>query len=298
MRTGCLIWFASALLAACHQPSSRQFRCSTGERGCGCYSDGTCFTDAPERLTCDRGYCVPDAHCPAGSEKCRCYANGSCDAREGIPMTCDSDLCHATKLPGPGELNAACGPDQPCISDQDQPLSCRQGTCQLASCPSGQYLCPCQTYGRCADFEGQSVLCQQGVCLRPGCTAGEPGCACSTSGTCAGDSQCLLGVCRTGSAAIRVAALGARACDLVLDLPAPLTIAVTFAASVEGQFLQRGTHVALALISTSDVDLPPEAGVVSLVSGTSSVATHPQLSRSTCYDRLGVPLNEAEVHVE
>jgi|GEM_PF-2673110 len=293
---------ASSCKSSAEDKSSEPPTCVNGTIACPCLPDATCTQSATKRLSCDRGYCVPD-DCLAGKEGCRCYENASCDPHEGVPMTCDGNVCKKTTLPNPGDLNGACPQTGQCGSNNGTPLQCVSGTCQVAHCLSGQPGCPCDVYGQCAAVNGQSMLCNRGLCTPPDCTSGAVGCLCPDAGACAGGAQCNSGICRSAGPALRVTAAGARACDVILMLTDQAGAKAHFDSSVFGETFQRGTRFALSFAAREDKDLSGQLATLERVpawwgEGVTAFASAPTVERAVCYDRLGIAISEASVDVQ
>lgn len=288
----------AALTLACDSKSGARSTCAMGAISCPCFPDGSCQNPGGQRLECDQGYCVPAGDCTAGSEGCRCYGNGSCDPKDGVLMSCSGNVCVETVIPVAGALNGKCMEGGRCGLHDGAPLSCLGGVCQLEKCRSGEYLCPCALYGHCDAFEGDAILCSEGLCVKPGCAPGKAGCACTSSGTCGAGAECVSGVCRSGTQTLALEAGGARACDVVLELPVAVPVRIDFGAGVRGQFLQRSTAVSLAFTDAVDGDLPAEIAVMAEASSGTRLSASPSVLAVTCFNRLGFKLSEAKVNVD
>lgn len=276
--------------------------CVAGTLSCPCFADATCTQSGAKRLFCDRGYCVPD-DCPAGSEGCRCYPNATCDPLGGVPMTCDGNLCAKTQTPDPGTVNGPCLQDKRCGQYGGKSLQCVSGTCQVGDCPSGRLGCPCNMYGNCGMLGGQPVICAKGACVPPNCSPGDLGCPCPDAGACNDGVECALGFCRAPGLVMKLNAVGARACDVVLSLKERAAVKATFGSSVLGQVFQRGTTLALSFAAREDADLSGQIAALERVptwwgDGASTWSEPLTVTSAVCYDRTGMSVSEAYVNVE
>ena len=87
---------------------------------------------------------------------------------------------------------------------------------------------------------------------------------------------------------VTVAAAGARACDLVLDVGGDPVTAVHFADGVTGSHFRRAPRLAVSFTSQTDTPLP---AVPFTIETANPVAPHAVSVR--CVDRLGQPIDGA-----
>jgi hypothetical protein len=88
---------------------------------------------------------------------------------------------------------------------------------------------------------------------------------------------------------VPVAALGARACDLVLDVGNDPVAEVRFAAGVAGSHFRRAPLLAVSLTSLSDEALPDAPFVIE-----AALPLSPRVVSQRCVDRLGQPLTTTD----
>jgi hypothetical protein len=87
------------------------------------------------------------------------------------------------------------------------------------------------------------------------------------------------------STSVPLAAAGARACDLVLDVGNDAIENVRFEAGVAGSYFRRAPLLAVSLTSLTDVDLPAAPFVIEAAG-----ALGPHAVTVRCVDRLGQPV--------
>jgi hypothetical protein len=240
--------------------------------------------------------------CERGAEGCPCYPNLTCDPKDRgdgvlIPMDCAENNCIPHVEPAEGSLRGRCLPNGVCNNFQGQTLRCIAGRCGLVDCPAGTMGCPCKAFGAC--ITASETQCMDNFCVPDGCMRGAEDCVCGEGNSCAGDDLvCKVNICRRSQVVhVRVVALGARACDVLVELDEGKVI-VRAAQDVRAENARHGRRLALSFMSTQNLDLPNRSLSFDLEPSTLARSERVSLISTTCYDRLGHVLNSAEVSLE